>query len=146
MDWTTLEHEICSDEGLRLRAYKCTAGKLTIGYGHKLTPSEIKAGMTEISAAKAGELLHQDLGFAVAGCNQIFGRERFEGFSDARQRALVNMVYQMGATGVLGFRRMIDSIMHEDWNGASSNALDSKWARLDTPSRAQRVAGMLRRG
>ena len=146
MNWTDLEHDIARDEGLRLRAYRCTAGHLTIGYGHKLTPIEIKSGLTEISAARAGELLHQDIGFALAGCNKIFGRERFDSFSDLRQRALVNMVYQMGTDGVMKFRRMVDSIMHDDWSSAYVHALDSKWAREDSPNRARRVAAMLRKG
>lgn len=45
-------------EGCRLKAYKCPAGVLTIGYGH--TGKDVKAGMT-ITKAQAVELLKKDV-------------------------------------------------------------------------------------
>lgn len=44
-------------EGCRLKAYKCPAGVLTIGYGHT---KGVKMGMT-ITQAEADELLKQDV-------------------------------------------------------------------------------------
>lgn len=44
-------------EGCRLTAYKCSAGVLTIGYGHT---GDVKAGQ-KITQAKADELLKKDL-------------------------------------------------------------------------------------
>lgn len=44
-------------EGLRLTAYRCPAGIMTIGYGHT---GGVKPG-TRISAKKAEELLREDL-------------------------------------------------------------------------------------
>ena len=64
----------------------------------------------------------------------------------ARQRALVNMCFQMGTQGLTKFRKMIDAIMRDDWATARVEALNSKWARSDSPTRAQRVAHMLERG
>ena len=55
---------IMSCEGCRLTAYYCSAGVLTIGYGH--TGSDVKQGMT-ISQAQAEALLKKDL-------------QKFEGF------------------------------------------------------------------
>ncbi len=51
-------------EGLRLDVYADAAGKLTVGYGHLLTPSEQLAyhdGMTAISLDRAEQLLKQDI-------------------------------------------------------------------------------------
>jgi lysozyme len=45
-------------EGLRLTTYRCSAGVLTIGYGH--TGSDVKEGMT-ITQAQAEELLKNDV-------------------------------------------------------------------------------------
>lgn len=45
-------------EGCRLKAYRCPANKLTIGYGH--TGSDVKEGMT-ITQAEADRLLAKDL-------------------------------------------------------------------------------------
>jgi len=140
MNYLQTELDLIRDEGVRLRAYKCTAGHLTIGVGHRLTPREIQSDMTEISLEQAGYLLHQDIGLALAGCYGIFGRERFDSFSEPRQRALVNMAFQMGTDGLNKFRQMVSAIMRSDWQRAKVEALDSKWARSDSPARAQRVA------
>lgn len=45
-------------EGLKLKAYYCAAGKLTVGYGH--TGSDVKTGMV-ITVGKAEELLRKDV-------------------------------------------------------------------------------------
>lgn len=45
-------------EGCRLKAYRCPANKLTIGYGH--TGIDVKEGMT-ITQAEADRLLVKDL-------------------------------------------------------------------------------------
>ena len=66
--------------------------------------------------------------------------------SSQRQRALVNMCFQMGTQGLAKFRKMVAAIMRDDWATAQAEALDSKWARSDSPARAQRVAHMLGRG
>ena len=146
MNYTQTELDLIRDEGVRLRVYRCTAGHLTIGVGHKLTERDVLQGLSEISLEQAGYLLHMDIGIAMNGCASIFGRDRFDGFTEARQRALVNMCFQMGTQGLTKFRKMVDAIMRDDWATAQAEALDSKWARSDSPARAQRVAYMLGRG
>ena len=146
MNYTQTELDLIRDEGIRLRAYKCTAGHLTIGVGHKLTERELLQGLSEISLEQAGHLLHMDIGIAMNGCASIFGRDRFDSFTEPRQRALVNMCFQMGADGLANFKRMIAAIMAGDWLTAHREALDSKWARSDSPARAQRVANGLLEG
>jgi lysozyme len=146
MNYLQTELDLIRDEGVRLRAYKCTTGHLTIGVGHKLTPREIQADMTEISLEQAGYLLHQDIGLALGGCRGIFGRWHFDGLSEPRQRALVGMCFQMGTDGLAKFRKMVSAIMRNDWPTAHREALDSKWARSDSPARAQRVAKVILEG
>ena len=145
MDYHALERKLTAEEGVKLRPYKCSRGHWTIGVGHKMSPSEIR-DMRHISVERAGQILHHDIGLAVAGAIQIFGRERFEAMAEPRQRALVEMVFQLGATGVVGFARMVGAIFRNDWDAAADEALDSKWARKDTPYRARRVAEVLRTG
>ena len=146
MNYTQTELDLIRDEGVRLRVYRCTAGHLTIGVGHKLTEREVLTGLSEISLEQAGYLLHMDIGIALNGCASIFGRDRFDSFTEARQRALVNMCFQLGTQGLAKFRKMVDAIMRDDWATAQAEALDSKWARADSPARAQRVAHMIGRG
>lgn len=148
MDLYKMERELIDDEGWRSRPYKCTAGHWTIGVGHKMNPGELIGRIRDIewSSEKIFQTLEQDIQIATRGCEMIFGRSRFESFSDKRQRALVNMCFQMGTHGLQGFKRMIDAIFNEDWVQAHNEALDSKWARQDSPERAKRVAKMLLEG
>lgn len=144
MNYCQTELDLIRDEGVRLRVYKCTAGHLTIGVGHKLTERELLQGLSEISLEQAGYLLHMDIGIAMNGCASIFGRDRFDSFTEARQRALVNMCFQLGTDGLANFKRMVAAILRGDWGTAYIEALDSKWARSDSPARAKRVALALR--
>jgi lysozyme len=48
-------------EGLRLKAYLCPAGKLTVGYGHVILPGE---KLSIITDKKAHELLASDVSWA----------------------------------------------------------------------------------
>jgi lysozyme len=57
-------------EGLRLEAYRCPAGKLTIGYGS--TGSHVKEGMV-ITEPEAEILLKRDLGRFETGVDAILG-------------------------------------------------------------------------
>lgn len=137
-----LERDMIRDEGWRTKPYRCTEGHLTIGVGHKLLPHEMD--IQEASTEWIWSTLRQDAIMAIRGCEMIFGK-MWDSFGQVRQRALANMVFQMGMYRVLGFKRMIDAIMRGDWVEASKEALDSKYAR-QTPVRARRVAQMLRTG
>ena len=126
--------DLKSDEGFRSKLYYCTAGKATIGYGLNL-----EAGITEEEAAwilrRRIEKLEQELKLKIP---------RFTRYPDGVKRALVNMAYQMGVSGVLGFKntlRMIDEGKYEE---AAQNALKSKWATKDTPQRAKRVTNWIK--
>ena len=142
MDLYRMERELIEDEGWRSKPYLCSAGHWTIGVGHKMTPSELKGRLREMEwdSDKIFATLRQDLMMSIAGCEMIFGRSRFESFSENKQRSLVNMCFQLGIKGLSKFQRMIHAIFQGDWVQARNEALDSKWAKLDTPARAKRVA------
>ena len=55
------------------------------------------------------------------------------------------MAFQMGLAGLLSFKRTLASIAAGDYEQASREMLDSKWAS-QTPKRAQRTAYMMRYG
>ena len=148
MDIYRLERDLIEDEGWRSKPYKCTAGHWTIGVGHKMMPHELRGdiGSIEWTSEQVFNALRQDAHIAVRGCEFIFGRSRFNAMPDARKRALANMCFQLGADGLSKFKRMIAAIFDGDWEQAAIEALDSKWAKRDTPIRAQKVATLLRLG
>ena len=147
MDIYRLERELISDEGWRSKAYKCSRGHWTIGVGHKLMPHEMgdHPENLEWDSAKIFDVLRSDAHLALRGCEMIFGRSHFWLFSENRQRALVNMCFQLGTDGLSKFKRMISAIFNGDWVQAHAEALDSRWAR-QTPARANRVAKLLLEG
>lgn len=63
-----------------------------------------------------------------------------------RKLALCSIIYQMGLKGVTGFKEMLKAIDKRDWATAYKEALDSDWAREDTPARAERIANIIKDG
>lgn len=138
--------QIKFEEGLRLEAYTCPAGKLTIGYGHNLDASPSLEGQKiphRIDAAFAEVLLEIDIDKTIALLS-----EKWHGFQllpPARRDACINMAFQLGVTGFMKFKKMRDAMLKCDWQKAADEALNSNWAK-QTPERAQRVAGQIRTG
>lgn len=128
-----LEQMLAEDEGYRPEIYRCSAGQLTIGYGTNLS-----AGLPEDEA-----LVLMRYKLVKLGVELLRRYPWFAALSDRRRMALLSMAYQMGLDGLAGFKKMIKAIARQDWLEAHRQALDSKWARKDTPQRAARVAAML---
>ena len=134
--------EIKSDEGLRLLPYKDTEENWTIGYGHLMTAYEVRT-IEKVTKEQADFIFGVDFNNALIDCKRLF--PSMETYSDARQRALVNMMFQLGETRLRKFKDMLAAISMYDWETAASECLDSKYAR-QCPNRAGRVAKMLREG
>ena len=116
--------------------YRCPAGKLTIGYGRNLDD-------VGISAEEARDLLDDD----INDCLRDLGTFPWFGSLDPiRQRALVNMRFQLGPQGFRGFRHMLAALEIGAYAMAAVEARDSKWARTDSPARARTVTAMLETG
>lgn len=79
-------------EGLGLKAYRCPAGVLTIGYGH--TGPDVTPAMT-ITAARAEELLAADCLKCYAQVTAIFNGTDLNANQLA---ALVSFVFNLGAS------------------------------------------------
>ncbi|WP_368287534.1 glycoside hydrolase family protein [Kluyvera intermedia] len=142
------------DEGERFSIYKDTEQFWTIGVGHLLTKNPSRqVAVQELSKAVGRQtdtitreeslmLLERDLERTVKDAMSI---EVTKTLDDARQKAVCNMVFQLGLTGLKGFRKMIQALERRDYQSAAREALDSKWAR-QTPNRARRVTEVLRTG
>lgn len=135
-DLARLKDELIRDEGLRLKPYQDTVGKLTIGVGRNLEDRGL-------NRAEALYLLDNDIASAQMDLGRVL--PEFPTFSDARQRALLNMVFNLGRARFSGFRKMIAAIRAGHWDLAAREALDSRWAE-QVGIRADRIAAMLRNG
>lgn len=128
--------ELTRDEGLRLKPYRCTAGKLTIGVGRNLDDVGISQGEAEI-------LLRNDIDRACADLDRSLPWWR--GLDPVRQRVLCNMAFNMGIGGLLTFKSTLTLIQMGKYLDASQRMVASKWAGQVGP-RAERLALMMRDG
>lgn len=81
---------IKNSEGLKLKAYRCPAGKLTIGYGH--TGKDVKPEQ-KITKKEAGELLKADVADTERTINKLVKVPLKQNQFDT----LVSFVYNIGA-------------------------------------------------
>lgn len=136
MNRDALISQLLSDEGLRLRPYRCTANKLTIGVGRNLDD-------VGISKDEAMYLLANDI-------RRVYGQVTdalpwFVKLNDARQNVLLNMAFNLGVKGLLGFKQTLAFIQDGSYDSAASAMLQSKWAR-QVGNRAVRLAQIMRTG
>lgn len=152
----TLEAELTRDEGKRLKAYKDTKGKWSIGIGRNLDD----VGTAPLNRSKTDVLAN---GINEAECDQLFNYDidRTEADLDqaipwwrkldpVRQRVLLNMCFNMGwgdgtAHGLHTFVNTLAMIQHGEYSRAADNMLASLWAK-EVGMRAQRLANMMRNG
>lgn len=130
-----LTDEVKNDEGFVARPYHCSAGFQTIGYGWNLES-------TPISEKAATAILQEQLIDCIEQCANL---PWFGPLSDARQRVIVNMTFNLGFAGMLKFKNMIEAIQYGNFNDAAAEMLDSRWAR-QVGARADRLAEMMREG
>lgn len=103
-------------EGLRLEAYRCPAGVLTIGYGHT---SNVKEGMS-ITEAEAEQLLNTDVESAAA---QVKFAVKVE-LNANQLDALIDFVFNLGI-GNLRSSTLLKKLNTGDYSGAAEEF--SKW-------------------
>ncbi len=56
------------------------------------------------------------------------------------QEVVVEMVYQIGMTGFMKFKKTIDHFKNARYTEAAAEMLDSKWASEDSPGRAMELS------
>ena len=122
-------------EGLRLLSYRCSAGKLTIGYGRNLDD----CGITK---EEAEYLLMHDLENALSEVEKL---DWFNTLNNVRKDVIVEMCFNLGLPKLLKFTKMIKAIKDKDYVEASKQMLDSKWAS-DVKTRADRLAKRMELG
>ena len=126
---------IKQDEGLRLFPYLDTVGVLTIGYGRNLDSKGISHDEAEL-------MLRNDIITAQRELERVFPIAST--LSKHRYHVLINMMYNLGATKFMGFRKMRKAIEEGDFEAAAREMLDSKWSN-QVGLRADRLAKTMKR-
>ena len=132
----SLKEMLMRHEGLRLKPYRCSAGKLTIGYGRNLEDR----GITN---AEAEYLLTNDINDAIAECRDSF--PWWKGLTNNRKMVVVNMVFNLGLNTFKKFKKTIQYIESEAYTTAAVEMLDSRWAE-QVGARADELAKLMKEG
>lgn len=127
------------DEGEVLHAYQDTLGFWTIGIG------------IMIDKRKGGGLRPEESEFIFRNRLKLIDAELADRLpwistlDPARRGVLVNMAFQLGIAGLLGFKNTLAMIEAGKYQDAAKNMLQSKWA-TQTPARAQRLSNQMATG
>jgi len=127
-------------EGLRLKPYHCSAGKITIGYGRNLTD-------VGISKAEADIMFYSDMLSAevdAASWLDKYGMKP-EDISQNRFYVLTDMMFNMGWNSCLQFKTFMSELKKDHYDDAAKAMLNSKWA-TQVGSRAITLAGFMKNG
>lgn len=134
-----LTDQLIRDEGVVLHAYQDHLSFWTIGIGRLI--DKRKGG--GISLAEARFLLDNDI---VRVSNEVRRALPWsEKLDEERFGVLLNMAFQMGIAGLLGFKNTLAMIERGDYKAAARGMLNSKWAK-QTPARCKRLSIQMETG
>ena len=135
LDPYKLKVMLVRDEGLKLKPYRCTAGKLTLGVGRNVDD----VGITE---ATAFQMLDEDVATAEAGCASLFGAQAWSSWSEIRRLGWVNFVFNLGVVGASTFQGALRAAKGGNWAEVERHLKASKWYG-QVGSRAERVIALI---
>ena len=122
-------------EGFRGEAYQDSEGVWTIGYGTNLQTMKCSEAWAEVKC-------HEKL----TECQEALSHHPvYRNLSEARQDVLVEMAYNIGVSGLYGFKNMWVALGEGKYNDAAAEGMDSKWA-TQVGSRARNLMERLEAG
>ena len=145
------------DEGMELKVYKDTLGIDTIGAGRNLKDRPLT--VTQLQHLGLSDMQDiYDNGITLYGARYILRidvdiaeRELLDAhpcvknLNAPRQMVCVNMAFNLGMPRLNKFKKMWSAIEDEDYNNASVEMLDSRWAE-QVKGRATRLSDIMRTG
>jgi lysozyme len=135
MDMDRLLQSVKKHEGYRNKVYLDTLGKRTVGVGH-LCVEDFWEDNKEYDEEFLMNILKDDLKNAIEGAERLL--KDCPVLDDLAKEIIIEMVFQLGETGVSKFKNMIKALKIPDYQTAAIEMLDSKWAK-QTPNRAQNM-------
>lgn len=126
-------------EGLRLTAYHCPSGILTVGYGHT---KGVTKGET-ITEEEAGDLLTLDVAIAEADARRLM--DNFDTHSPRRQDALINMAFNLGYNHFRLFHDFLGLFRQGKYVAAAEDLRHTLWYK-QVKGRAREIAAAIKEG
>ncbi|WP_459932477.1 glycoside hydrolase family protein [Fundidesulfovibrio butyratiphilus] len=143
MNWPQTLSRLKADEGFRATPYRCTRGRLTVGYGHNLDARGEIPPKRPLSREQAEALLVEDVKAVVD-----FVLRRWPWWADlddARQFVMLSMGFVLGEHGMAAFRPTLKLVQSGDYAGAAKRLRGALWYR-QARNRVERLARMLEAG
>jgi lysozyme len=128
--------QLVRHEGLRLKPYADTVGKITIGVGRNLTDNGISELEAEGLCIRDMADVDNDLDRNIAWWREM---------TPDRQMVFVDMCFNLGWPRFSRFRFMLASAEEGDYATAAAEMLNSRWAQ-QVGTRAEVLATMMRNG
>jgi lysozyme len=135
-----LTRQLVGDEGKRACVYKDHLGFDTIAVGRLVDSRKPGAGLRD---DEIRYLLNNDIDDRIEALTRAL--PWFQNLDDARKGVLLNMAFQLGTAGLLGFKTTLGMVERGEYEEAALQMLESKWA-TQTPERAKRLAQQMRSG
>jgi lysozyme len=135
-----LKSRIKKHEGFLSKVYLDSLGKATIGYGHLLTEDDDFAEGIIYDKDILEDLFEKDFAIAVKGAEELL-----KGYEIAliAKEVIIEMVFQLGKTGVSKFKNMFAALKEHDYSRAAAEMLNSAWYR-QTPSRCEELSDLMK--
>jgi lysozyme len=127
-------NRIKQEEGFKSIPYKCPEGVLTWGHGFTNITVEEAEAVLKIRVSKELDWLNKKSTFSF----------KYSDKPAAVREVLIDMTYQLGRTGLLNFKKMLQAIEEGDYKLASEELMNSKYAK-QTTNRAMRNRNLLSR-
>ena len=138
MNMDRLLASVKKHEGYRNKVYLDTLNKRTIGVGH-LCVEEFWEDDKEYEEKFLMDILEADLQNAIKGAKDLMSENGCMDMDEVAEEIIIEMIFQLGKTGVSKFRNMWKALSGLDYSTAASEMLDSRWAK-QTPNRAQAMS------
>lgn len=124
------------DEDCKLKPYKDSVGKLTIGIGRNLDDVGISEDEAEYLLTNDVKKVASQLDIALPW---------YINLDEVRKGVLLNMAFNMGINGLLGFKNTLNHIANGNYDIAAQEMLQSKWA-IQVGVRATRLSKQMLTG
>ena len=124
------------NEGFEPRVYKDTLGIDTIGYGFAIKDLYLDEDIAE-------QILEKKVNKLLKEVDSRF--DWFKFMPENIKEVVVEMCYQLGVTGFSKFKKTIKLLSDRNFTKASTEMLDSLWAK-QTPNRALKLSNIVKEG
>ena len=141
MNYEDVKNRIKKHEGFIAKVYLDSLGKATIGYGHLLTEEDdfVEGVIYDKDILEA--MFDKDFDKAKQGMEELVGTLDI---AMAAKGIIIEMVFQLGKTGVSKFKNMFAALNEYDYTRAAEEMLNSAWYR-QTPSRCEELSNLMRK-